>query len=188
MSKSKKPARAAAPIPKTLPKTIANALPASIDVMQTLQQLARLLPAVAKDMKKAKDSGSIPAARAFVALHRLVSRTDEELKPLSDLFNQYKTELLPALFEQDGVSSVPLDEGFRVGLSSRFVASIKPGEKDPAYEWLKKNGLGDIIQATVNSGTLSASLKSMLEERNIEPPSELFNTAFIPNVSVTATK
>lgn len=189
-----KPTRAAAPAkskpkPKaTLPPTIVAAIPSSASLMRQIAAAAALIPDVNKELARSKKGGSIAMARSYVALHRMVERIDDLMKPLRDTFNDYKTIHIPALFEQDGITSIPLDEGFRVGVSSKFVASIKSDERDKAYDWLRANGLGDIIQGTVNAGTLSAAAKKLLEEKNVELPSDLFNTAFLPSVSVTSTK
>jgi hypothetical protein len=122
-----------------------------------------------------------------VALHRLNARVGEELEPLVNLFKKFKELEVPATFEADKITHVPLEEGFRVGLSSRLFASIPAGKREQAYQWLRDNGLGDLITATVNAGTLSAAAKEMMEEKNEELPKELFTVALVPNTSVTAT-
>lgn len=172
----------------TLPKSIVNALPTSAVVMEHLHAIAKLAPKLEKELIKAEKAGAIPLARAFVAMHRLIKRSEELLKPINDTFNVYKSEKCPALFDQSGVTSIPLDEGFRVGISARFVASIVPGKKDAAFDWLRKNELGDLIQETVNAGTLSAAGKVLRDDKNIELPEEIFRSGDVPNTSVTATK
>ena len=139
-------------------------------------------------MSKAKADGPVAMARAFVAFHRMRERIDELSKPLSKLFEHYKTVECPQLFEQAGIPNVSLDEGFRVGMSYRFTASIISDKKNEAYNWLTENGLGDLITSTVNAQTLAAAAKALMEEHNRELPSEFFKTAQLPNTSVTSTK
>ncbi len=184
-----KPIKAA--VPGTLPATIANALPSAMQAMKHMAAFEQVVPFIAKDLEKAKNGGAIHLARAFVALHRMEKRIDEALKPLfgkDQLFERYKTHEIPALFEAEGITNVPLAEGYRVGISSRFLASIRPDQRDAAYDWLRANGLADIIQPTVNAGTLSAALKKELEDNNKEAPGDLFNVALVPNTSVTTTE
>jgi len=173
---------------ETLPKSIVNALPSFVKVMEHLVAISKLLPTLDKELERAKKSGAPSLARSYVALHRMKERADELLKPLfgdEGLYKRVKELDFPALCEQEGIKNVPLAEGFRVGVSARFLASIKPGKKDEAYRWLREVDLGDIIQAVVNSSTLSASLRKELEDNNRDIPDELFNVAFVPNTSVT---
>lgn len=186
MPKPVKAAKAAKPpVKATLPASIVKALPSSAAFMRHMSATEAEIRHIQSELAKARKGGAVAMARAFVALHRLIERTDGILKPVYDTFNEYKTQHIPALFEQEDVPNVPLNEGFRVGVSHKFVASIKTGEKDRAYQWLRENGLGDLIQGTVNSSSLTASAKSLMEEKNVELPSELFNTGFVPNTSVT---
>lgn len=185
----------AKPTKEVLPASIVNTLPSAKDVMAHMAQINKLLPHLEKEMAKALKGGAITTARAYVALHRLEERIDEVLKPLFSekkdapgLLYRYKTDLIPKAFEQDGVTNVPLAEGYRVGISSRFLASIKPDQKEAAYDWLRGHGLGDIITATVNAQTLSSALRKEMEDKNVEAPDELFNVAMVPTTSVTATK
>lgn len=182
----------------TLPSTIVNGIPTSAAMMKHFSTAFALLPQLEKEFKRAEKAGAIPAARAFVAVHRMVERLKDMTKPLTGeagLFETYKRDKLPALFEQEGITNVPLAEGFRVGISSRFFASINKGAdeqaslelKKRAYDWLRDNGLEDIIQPVVNVSTLSATFKELIEEKNIEPPKDLFTVAMSPNTSVTKT-
>lgn len=174
-----KPTGAKAP----LPKSIVSALPSAHLVVKHLTALEKEFKKVERELAKSSKN-PVKLARAFVVYHRMMAKMDELLKPYSTLFEQYRKETIPALFEQSGVPHVALDEGFRVGVSSTFRASIVPDQKEAAYEWLRQAGLGELIVGTVNSGTLSAALKKEQEENNREAPSNLFTTAFVPNTSV----
>jgi hypothetical protein len=120
-------------------------------------------------------------------LYRAMKKVESDLKSLEDLYRKYKELEVPAAFEQDGVTSLPLAEGFRVGTSTTIRASIREGMKQHAYSWLVENGHGDIIAETVNSSTLSATARE-LREANLELPEKWFNVADMPNTSVTQTK
>lgn len=144
-----------------------------------------LLPQLDKELDRSKKAGAISLARSFVVLHRMNSRFDDMFKPFTATFELYKKQIVPEIFEQESVPNVPLDEGFRVGVSSTFYASIKKDMKTAAYAWLRNNGLGDLIQSTINSSSLAAGLKTKMEDENIEAPEEIFTAAYVPNTSVT---
>ena len=130
------------------------------------------------------EGDAIEFARAFVVLRQLKDKIDEAIKPFDKLFEDVKTVRLPAVFDLAGVPTVNLDEGYRVTVAYNTRASIKGGQKDAAFQWLRDNGLGDIVSETVNSSTLSAVAKSMVEEnRELNP--DLFNVHVLPTTSVT---
>jgi len=175
--------------PATLPKTIVNALPTGAKIAQHIAAIEALLPSLQSELAAANKAGAIQLARAFVVMHRLNERMlseEKAFKPFKNLWKETKELTVPACFEQSGVDNVPLSEGFRVGLSTRVVASIQPGQKEAAYKWLIANDYGDIIQETVNASTLS-KLASELREKNKELPETEFKVADLNNTSVTKT-
>jgi hypothetical protein len=179
--------------PDTLARSLIVTLPVAAKIVANLQSVADLMPQLERELQQARKDGHTTLARAYVVLHRLQARAKDMLK-VSDsgkvfgpLVQQYSTVELPQAFEQAGVPHVVLDEGFRVGVNTRFQASIKPDQKDAAYEWLRDNGLPDLITEVVNASTLSAAAKREIEENNRDFPEELFTIAQLPNVSVTKT-
>lgn len=187
-----KPNTNGTPVPSTLPASLIKALPTAALMIKHATEIAKLLPKLEKELQASHKHGAVQLARAYTVFHRLIERLDETLEPLSHddpekpgLFELYKRKLLPEVFEVEGVKSIPLAEGYRVGTSCTFRASIRKGMKDPAYTWLRGNQLGDIITTTVNASTLSSAAKKLMEDDNKELPEELFNVAMVPTTSVT---
>lgn len=177
--------------PPTLPRSLAAALPTAIQIMGHVAAIERCVPNLEREMLNAEKAGAVGLARSFAVLHRLrealLSGEKNRFKPIDRLFRDYSELKVPAVFEQDGVTHVPLAGGFRVGVSHTFRASIKKDMKDQAYAWLRGHKLGDIITATVNASTLSAAGKALRDEHNVDLPEELFTAADVPNTSVTKT-
>lgn len=175
----------------TLPRSVVQALPSALEVMKHVAAIEALVPRLEKELAAAKKRGVIDLARAFVVLHRtreaVLSEEKNRFKPLGALFQHYAKVEIPAVFEQGGVDSVPLSEGFRVGVSHPFYASIKKDQKDAAYQWLRANRLGDLISATVNSSSLSAALKTKVVDENVEAPADIFTAGYVPTATVTRT-
>lgn len=176
--------------PKTpLPATIVAALPSSRKFSEQLDALYKVLAnELAPELAKAREAGAVNLARAFVAFHRLNDKLDALDKAFEATFADLKGVVIPAAFEAEGLPNVPLSEGYRVGIAHNFRASIKEGMRSEAYQWLRENGLGDLITTTVNASTLSAAAKHRLEEDNKDFPEELFSVAIMLNTSVTTTK
>jgi len=163
-------------------------LPGSGNLIDKALGMQQDLAFLDQEWTKIRENGDIvDMARAFVVAHRLQSFIDEAAKAYNKLFELYKTKYMPEALEAAGVTHVPLSEGFRIGMSARTWASVNKDQRDAAYEWLRNNGLGDLIQPTINASTLSAAAKAMLEE-NRELPEDLFKVAVVPTTSVTATK
>lgn len=183
--KAKSETKAPAP---TLPASLVAALPSSKDVMKHVQAMEKALPGLIREVQAARKSGAVSLARSYVVYKRVCDRMEEMVKPYNAFRDVLKGVVIPEQFEQAGIPNVTIDEGFRIGLSTRILASIIPDKKEEAYQWLRDNDLGDIIGETVNASTLSATAKSLVEDQNKELPEDLFKVAYVPNTSVTKTK
>lgn len=178
----------------TLPRTLVDTLPSSKLVAKLIRQLDVAINDMFAEAEDRVIEDAVTMARVYVVLHRLndmmnaLHRSDSALGNFGKKFDFFKREKIPALMEQSGVTHVPLAEGFRVGASSQLRAAIVSNKRSEAFQWLRENGLADLISSTVNASTLSAAARHMLEEDNRELPPELFNVAMVPTTSVTQTK
>lgn len=164
-----------------------KSMPSVPRIMAKLDEIkADLETATFVELEQAAARGAVDVARAFVALRQLKDYVDNVFDPLGKKYEETKVVTLPQKFESEGVPTVHLDEGFRVTVSHQMRASVKGGQKEAAFEWLRNNGLGDIVTETVNASTLSALARSMTEE-NRELDGDLFNVAILANTSVTKT-
>lgn len=171
----------------SLPRSIIETLPTSVEIAQDIRSLERKLEKLRREMNKSAKRGAVSAARSFVAMRRLKDRMDDLTKLWNEIFMDANQRIMPEVLEQSGLTSVPLEEGFRVQATSKLRASIFKDKKAEAYTWLKSNKLKALIVGTVNAESLSAAFRSLREE-NIEPPSEYFNVVDMHYTSVTKTK
>lgn len=172
----------------SIPGVLLSEIPESAALLDTMRRLRAEIASMTSLMKTREGMGSVAVARSYVVLHHLNACLDTVVKDFATLFNRFKSEVVPASFEEDGITHVPLAEGYRVGVNTRFQVSIRAGMKEDAYDWLRDNELGSLITDTVNASTLSAAGKSLLEEQGKELPDSLFNIALLPGASVTKTK
>jgi hypothetical protein len=165
-------------------------MPSATEIIDLLIQLEHVIQKKTfRELAKADKGTATQYSRAYAQMYDIVKRWEEVFKPFKNEFEQIKTVKLPSAMEREGVSTISLDDmKKRITVSSRFTASIKPDMKEEAYEWLRNNGLEDLITNTVNASTLSAAAKNMMEEKNKELPADKFNLAIIPTTSVTAIK
>lgn len=131
------------------------------------------------------DVGRTPlavACAAYIAVRDAYDALTEQAKALGELRRQLQYEVLPPVFERDGVTTVTLEQGYRCTVSETVRASMK--DKEQAIKWLRGHNLGDIIQSTVNAQTLAATARSLMEEgKNLDP--DVFNVAIVHSVSAT---
>lgn len=135
------------------------------------------------DDVKASD---IPGAcEKFRVLKELYEWYEALGKQLGEAHSLLKQVIIPDKFEATGTGSYTSKTGgYRVGVSSKVMASVLPGMKEQAYDWLRENELGDLIQPTVNASTLAAAAKALLEEGKELSP-DYFKTYLQPNTSLT---
>lgn len=181
------------PVRRTvIPAPLITAFSFSEPLVEAIEQLELASRRLRSEIAKAQRSGAVPLARAYLALYLLEKQVEDTLKPIGQTYDQTKTQWIPESFESEHITSVPLTDGYRIGVSSRLWASIKSddkgGDRKAAFAWLRKNGLQDLIAETVNASSLSAAAKAMMEGENKELPSDLFNTTMVPNTSVNRTK
>lgn len=81
--------------------------------------------------------------------------------------------IAPEALEQSGMDKVSIPEVERTFyIIDRYSASII--DKPAAFKWLRENGASELIQETVNAGTLASYLKSLVLEEGKDPPEDLF--------------
>lgn len=169
-----------------MPKTALKSVDEFLDL---IEKVDFLVMRIGKDTDTGSlgDMSPIEISRVYAAVRLAVDRADEVLAPLYKNHNQMRDLHVPAIFDRDKVSTINLDEGFRITVAHNVRAAIRAGKKEEAYAWLHENGLGDLITNTVNASTLSATAKTLGEE-NRELNGELFNVHVLPTTSFTRTK
>lgn len=78
-------------------------------------------------------------------------------------------------------------EDWRVTRLAKVFASIPGDKREGAYAWLRENGYEGMIQETVNSSSLSAAAKELIE-RGEELPEDLFSIHTKDSISITRKK
>lgn len=162
-----------------LPQSLRDFLSAGQSFTEIQRIFATLLAGLKHDLSDA-ERNPFTASRAFVVLEFLKSEFAAFDKQMSGVHHAQAMKVLPQLFEDEGVPEMPLNEGFKVEVKHKFFCSIKKMNKCAAHEWLRENGLGDIIQPEVNAKTLSSALQECITESGIEPPQELISTYIAP--------
>jgi hypothetical protein len=73
----------------------------------------------------------------------------------------------------------------RLGLTSDVFARIVTERRADAYQWLSDHGFGDLIQPTVNSSSLKATMRKLIKDGKESIPDDLFIVTPYQRASIT---
>lgn len=155
--------------------------------MNISEELTDLLSAIDTFIDKLEETNLPQYAMLYRALYDAEEKLSKSLDKLSKKKEELKNKLLPELFEKNEVKTLTTLTGDRLTVTNKLYANIKKENVEQALDWLRENGGEDIIKETVNHNTLSAFLKSEMEE-NKEIPEELFSVYVQPSISLTRKK
>ena len=92
--------------------------------------------------------------KALRDLEDQVKTNEELLKDKKKELERLSGEVIPTLLSELGISSLKLADGSAVDVKPYYAANISLRNREAAYNWLRSNGLGDIIknEITVSFG------------------------------------
>ena len=78
-----------------------------------------------------------------------VALKEHELKELKRKAELLSGEVIPTMMQEMNISTLKLADGSSVEVKPVYGASIPIAKKEQAYNWLRENGLGDLIKNEV---------------------------------------
>ncbi len=99
-------------------------------------------------------------------------------------FDRIRRGVLPDKMEDEQMSTITLPGVGRITVTDQMSASILPEYKLDMHAWLKENGFGALVTATVNASTLSAFVKEQTGAGN-ELPYDFLNINTYRQASLT---
>ena len=75
-----------------------------------------------------------------------IKTEEESLKDKKKDLERISGEVIPTLLSEMGLSSLKLADGSAVDVKPYYAANISLRNREEAYNWLRSNGLGDIIK------------------------------------------
>lgn len=137
-------------------------------------------------LSQVKDDKGVKAAELAIALYDLKTaykELDDVLKMYYHIHNQIDKSVLPARLEEQDLDMIRVPEiGRSFSVKDMITASMV--DKDKAFEWLRSIGQGDIIQETVNAGTLGSFCRNLLLEQGTEPPEDAVKVNTYKSISI----
>ena len=109
---------------------------------------------------------------------------EEALKEINELIAQTEEQLVAAMVEEEMQNFTR--NGKQFILTNRTYANAKAGMMPAVCEWMKDNGLADMVKESVHPQTLQAWVKEQIEEAGALPEdlSELVNVYEKSGISI----
>ena len=110
--------------------------------------------------------------------HRIES-SENNLKDLKKEHDRLSGEVIPTMMAEMGLSHLKLADGSTVDVKPNYSANISVANRDKAFQWLRENGLGDIIKNEIsvsfgrNEDNKAADYAALAEERGFQPTQKL---------------
>ena len=81
---------------------------------------------------------------------RNIEGAEENLKDLKKKRDHISGEVIPTMMSEMGLAELKLHDGSHLKVSTSYKAHISEANKEMAYNWLRENGLGDIIKNEIS--------------------------------------
>ena len=88
-------------------------------------------------------------------------------------------EVIPTMLSEMGLSFLKLQDGSSVEVKTNYSATITQAKKEEAFNWLRENGLGDIIKNEIsvsfgrNEDNKAADYAELAKGQGFEPQQKL---------------
>ena len=110
----------------------------------------------------------------------------EQLQQQEDAVKQKKKdieylsgEVIPTMLSEMGLSFLKLQDGSSVEVKTNYSATITQANKEKAFNWLRENGLGDIIKNEIsvsfgrNEDNKAADYANLAKSQGLDPMQKL---------------
>lgn len=131
-----------------------------------------------------RNMDTLSVIREMKMIQTKKDQIEEELSAINKRYDYIRLNVIPTRFENEGITNMRVEGVGRVQLTGDIYASIRPGMKETAYQWLSDTGHGDVIQPNINPSTMKAMIKSMIANGE-EIPEEFFNVTPFTRASIT---
>ena len=112
-------------------------------------------------------------------LQKRIELQEDNLKNSKKQFEYLSAEVIPTMMAEMGLSHLKLMDGSSVDVKPNYSASITIANKDAAFQWLRDNGLGDIIKNEIsvsfgrNEDNKAADYAVLASEHGYQPTQKL---------------
>ena len=108
-----------------------------------------------------------------------IEQNEKYLKQRKQDLEQVSGETIPTMLTEMGLSYLKLTDGSSVEVKTNYSATITQANKEAAFNWLRENGLGDIIKNELivsfgrNEDNKAASYAELAKGQGYQPTQKL---------------
>ena len=84
------------------------------------------------------------------AIQSAIESDEQQLKQKKKHLENLSGEVIPTMLSEMGLSFLKLADGSSVEVKTNYSATITQAKKEEAFNWLRENGLGDIIKNEIS--------------------------------------
>lgn len=158
---------------------------ATIKALENTLAAVRIISvAIQEDTNSVLASGDVPELiRHFDKMRETNELIKIARKSLEILEDRLSKSEIPDAFRRIGVKTMTVEDVGRVSIGHRWSCSII--DKPIGFQYLREQGDGGLIIETVNSSTLAAHAKDLMDTQGKELPKDKFVTSINAYTSIT---
>ena len=113
------------------------------------------------------------------SLQARLALQEENMKNTKKELEHLSGEVIPTMMSEMGLAHLKLMDGSSVDVKPHYSANISIANKEAAFNWLRNNGLGDIIKNEIlvsfgrNEDNKAADYAALATERGYQPTQKL---------------
>ena len=108
-----------------------------------------------------------------------IEDTESRIKLLKKKRDHISGEVIPTMMSEMGLAELKLHDGSHLKVSTTYRATITEANKETAFNWLRNNGLGDIIKNEIsvffgrNEDNKAADYADLAKGQGFQPTQKL---------------
>ena len=112
-------------------------------------------------------------------LLRRIELSENNLKDLKKEYQRISGEVIPTMMSEMGLAELKLSDGSHLKVSTSYRATITEANKEAAFNWLRDNGLGDIIKNEIlvsfgrNEDNKAATYAELAKGQGFQPTQKM---------------
>ena len=112
-------------------------------------------------------------------VQKRIAMSEDNLKDLKKEQDRLSGEVIPTMMSEMGLSELKLQDGSHLKVSTSYKAHITEANKEMAFNWLRNNGLGDIIKNEIsvsfgrNEDNKAASYAELAKGHGFQPTQKM---------------
>ena len=131
-------------------------------------------------MKKTEGVQSLAdQVQRLEAMQQQLEIQEDAIKEKKKQIQHISGEVIPTMMSEMGLSELKLQDGSHLKVATSYRATISEANKEAAFNWLRNNGLGDIIKNEIsvsfgrNEDNKAASYAELAKGQGFQPTQKM---------------